>query len=1069
MPELRSPTGRQTFRRRVIEAIARQFQISTHLVLLEAQAGQGKTTAARQFAHFHRGPSIWYSLTVADHDPVVLLSGLHASFSRSVPGFRAQLLEEVLEKGTITPAEHPRAVDMLIEGLGHDGKEECYLIIDDIHLLEPQCASATLLRRLTESKAEGLHLLLLSREPVFPILGITGESRLVGRLENPALAFTAAEIAELYATTFDLSLRRADVAHLARFTEGWAMGLALLASSLPEGGRLDWLPEGPLAALHGGQIPDYFRAQLVNRLPERERIGLLELSLLDTIPMALGERLTPNLDLDTLVERNFFLRRMEGDPDRYVFHHLFHDSLRRLAGDVLSDERHQAVLGEAARWHQIQGESGRALHYLLRSGAYAQADRVARENGLELMARNRTVTVHDLLHHLAEEVLSAYPWLAYLYAVSSFNTDPPKAYGYLQKAQERFSQQKDGVGELLATSQLMYFHMTVDAHYQRVLPLLERATKLFRLYGDALSAPMQVQCAQYLSFANAQTDRDMDEAADYSAFALRLAEKHGLTDAVANISVGRGYEGSLRGDWIRFAKNIEYAYPLQSSPRVTAFTKFLMHFTQANLLHHLGDFMNYRHQRERLERMLSGNLFARTICRPLLATYDADMAMAEGRNEDAARILDEALHGDHASTSPHMRSQFLHYRACIAALRGDRNGVEADAAEAIRLRAEAGHPYHKYRNHLLVGHAYARIGEQKKAEYHIELVLAYAERQGVHSFKPLAWFLLAWLRLAEDDIPEALKVLGQALGYMRQHNYMYFFGWEPGMMRRLLAIAVAHGVEADYARRLAAERLDYAVLGNGETIPRMKIHTFGGLSLSVPGHGQINGATLSPTQRQLLALLITAPQGALSYDEIQLALWPDIAPGKVRARLDTNLARLRKTLAAAFGEIVMSHYLVLENKQLRLVHCHIDVFEFGRFARKGLTHARRREHWRAENAFRIAHSHWQGPFLPDLAGSDRYRTELTQLYISSAMAWIDTLVIAGSERDALEVATAAVCQQPTDPVLVGALYDLSTRTQGPASAQRVLREYEKALHEEGNTREEIAELMEELWEQRETA
>jgi len=178
---------------------------------------------------------------------------------------------------------------------------------------------------------------------------------------------------------------------------------------------------------------------------------------------------------------------------------------------------------------------------------------------------------------------------------------------------------------------------------------------------------------------------------------------------------------------------------------------------------------------------------------------------------------------------------------------------------------------------------------------------------------------------------------------------------------------------------------------------------------------------------------------------------------------------LRKSLAAACGDVPVGHYLLLEKKQLRLINCRVDALEFGHYARKGLHHVRRREYWRAECAFRIAHSHWQGKFITDVPGFDRYRDDLNNLYVSSTTAWIDTLCIAGAEEEALEVAQAAVNHLPTDTSLVSRLYDLHTQLGEAVEAHKVLTNYEKALREVGYSPDEVDELMDGFWDPAETA
>lgn len=57
------------------------------LIIVEAQAGQGKTTLVHQYLEHSGIPYIWYQIGVEDNDPVVLLTALNLAFSRKIDNF----------------------------------------------------------------------------------------------------------------------------------------------------------------------------------------------------------------------------------------------------------------------------------------------------------------------------------------------------------------------------------------------------------------------------------------------------------------------------------------------------------------------------------------------------------------------------------------------------------------------------------------------------------------------------------------------------------------------------------------------------------------------------------------------------------------------------------------------------------------------------------------------------------------------------------------------------------------------------------------------------------------------
>ena len=57
------------------------------IIVVEAQAGQGKTTLISQFLHHNHFDYLWYQIGPEDSDPVLLLSSIFANFSRKFSNF----------------------------------------------------------------------------------------------------------------------------------------------------------------------------------------------------------------------------------------------------------------------------------------------------------------------------------------------------------------------------------------------------------------------------------------------------------------------------------------------------------------------------------------------------------------------------------------------------------------------------------------------------------------------------------------------------------------------------------------------------------------------------------------------------------------------------------------------------------------------------------------------------------------------------------------------------------------------------------------------------------------------
>ena len=86
---------------------------SKKVIIIEAQAGQGKTTLASQFLNSTGNISIWYQIGPEDSDPVLLLSSLLTNLSNNLSGFGYPQLASILTEGSVGPLDLTRCANLL--------------------------------------------------------------------------------------------------------------------------------------------------------------------------------------------------------------------------------------------------------------------------------------------------------------------------------------------------------------------------------------------------------------------------------------------------------------------------------------------------------------------------------------------------------------------------------------------------------------------------------------------------------------------------------------------------------------------------------------------------------------------------------------------------------------------------------------------------------------------------------------------------------------------------------------------------------------------------------------------
>ncbi|PLX85031.1 MAG: hypothetical protein C0614_04665 [Desulfuromonas sp.] len=245
-------------------------------------------------------------------------------------------------------------------------------------------------------------------------------------------------------------------------------------------------------------------------------------------------------------------------------------------------------------------------------------------------------------------------------------------------------------------------------------------------------------------------------------------------------------------------------------------------------------------------------------------------------------------------------------------------------------------------------------------------------------------------------------------------------------------------------------------------LPVLRVKTLGYCDLRLNGRNLPWGVALSAAQRQLMAMLITAPEHQIPLEEVQATCWPDSNDARARSSFDTLLARVRRSFEEGLGPIDSKQYLLVRRGYVHLNNCQIDAQEFDRLVNKGFKHAKGRNLWQAELAFSSAFSLWQGPFLPGNFGSDRataFQGQLELLYLEGSELFARILAEAGRAQEAIKLLRSAQSYCPTDEKTIKLLYQLCLALELPGQARQILHAYLEALQRDGFSEQERSEIM----------
>jgi LuxR family transcriptional regulator, maltose regulon positive regulatory protein len=376
------------------------------LVTVVAPAGYGKTTFLARWAEADPRPFAWVALDSRDDDPVVLLRYIAGAMHRLEP-----LPPEVFDalSGASGAGWTKPAVRL---GNALAAREQPFVLaFDDLHsVANPSCLDV--LAELLESVPAGSQIAVASREePALPL----GRLRAHGRLHElgPAELRLDGREAQLLLTAAGIELGEDDVNELTERTEGWPAGLYLAALSMQAGS-----PSPARAGIFTGEdrfVSDYFRVELMSRLPAAETRFLTQTSVLERMCGGLCDSVVESTGSAGVLERlertNHFIVPLDRRAEWYRYHHLFAELLRNELSRSEPDEAAD-LNRRAMAWCIAHDLPEAALIYGHAAGETDAVAGLVDELALPTHYDGRMETLDGWLRWFSEDELRRYPALA---------------------------------------------------------------------------------------------------------------------------------------------------------------------------------------------------------------------------------------------------------------------------------------------------------------------------------------------------------------------------------------------------------------------------------------------------------------------------------------------------------------------------------------------------------------------------------------------------------------------------------------------------------------------------------
>lgn len=1041
------------------------------VLIIEAQAGQGKTTLAYQYITHFSQSFIWYQIGTEDSDPVLLLGALLMNFMKKLDGFQSSQLTAILNEGEIGPHDLSRCANILLSDLDNFLEQDLYVIFDDLHLIEEATLANDFLAYLIDTSPPKLHFILTSRHPITIKCKTLRNRNLSYYLSTKDLALDTYEIESLFNDIYDRSINLQEADHIQRITNGWVMGIVLAAHPKTRSDHLEKSTKGfetLSSPLTHGDLLDYFQEEIFTHIPEKFRKPFLQLSYLKEINVDLATLISGNDALADVLEHftleNLFIYSLDDENKVYRFHHLFQEFLQQRAQKELSAEEIKAIHETSATYYLERHLLIEALTSYCHGKNFIKMDQILQNEGLGLLAQNRTLALLTLLRTIPDEVLIHYGWLTLFTGILDMDFSPEKILPYFESAMAKFVSSDEEIGELLAIAQIIYFHFVITGRYNTGAQLLPRAERLFIKNEEALPIHAKIWITRNMAAGFCFFSSQMEKAREYINKAKDLATQHKIRNFIAPSRFVLGYIELLTGNRSNCQREAERSYPHLYDPLVSMSNKVslrVMHI--ADLAMH-GDYLNFFHQQHLLQKTTDTTVVKQTITAPYVYVWGCSCLLSMGKIEDGLELIKKGADISGTARTDHMYSQLQQWLAYASSLLGDHKTAKEAIESSLQLRARAGGPFFEAFNHILAGATYTRLKLFEEASEHLTMGIELAEAIPSPYLQVCGLMNQSFNLLEKGDKLTSLSMLTTALKLMSKNNYTHFWSWEPQAMERLLVFGVKYDIEKYFCQQLAHDRLNISIDDEGKVVPLLYFSLLDDFNVQINNKKMLQVDNFTPFQREILGLLLFSKGHRISQEKIQLILWPDSPPDKARKKFDTLLGRLRKSFSDHLP-LPVKHYITMQKGILSLQNIKTDIEIFQQMSEKAMAHSRRNEIWQAGNGFNSALSLWKGTLPSSTFNSDlvyNYETFLLDIFSKISITWAEILAETDQLKEAIIVTENLIKSNGLEESGIILLCRLYSQAKQPLKVRTTLERYKQALEKIDYTAAEIGEIIESI-------
>jgi LuxR family transcriptional regulator, maltose regulon positive regulatory protein len=871
--------GRTLARPRLFESIDRA---DARVIWVSGPPGAGKTTLLSTYISARARPALWYQIDGGDNDIAAFFYYL-----REAPGKRPKaglplLTPEYLPDLKGFARRYFRALFGMLP-------PRSVLVFDNYHELEPSSPLHSLLREAFEEIPQGVTILIASRSAPPAEYARLIAARALTRLEWEELRLTRAEVEAVLSQSGPVGSEELDT--LCAQCDGWAAGLVLL---LEQRARAKGRRAAPSTSPQ--TVFDYLATEIFNSAEPRVRDFMLRAAFLPHIKPEMAAALSGNPDageqLESLYRRQLFTNRSE---TAFEFHPLLREFLLARARAELSKEELTDLARRAALLLEADGQTAEAAQLYRDAGDWTRLERLIGEQAGGLLVQGRHGTLEAWIALMPQEQAEASSWLLYWRGTARLAAlDPVQGRGLLERAFAKFKLDDELAGQFLACAGVLnsYFiewddFTPTDPWMRELEALIARSPNMIcpEIEAQVMSSAIPILYRQpQHPLITAWQDRGLEIFRTSKIPQQRMA----LSAFLLN-------QGIWRGDYRRCAALIQEIQARSDPGDEAPLMLISLRCWEAILWFALAEHDSaYKASDEALSLARESGVHLLDAMAHGYSVFTAASAGELDRAKAALAKMENCV----IPSRGHDVSFVCHQKSVLALVRGELAEARHYASEVLGRVEAAGAMFNVALAQGVLAQVLIEQGEHREARRLLVEARKFMEAMPGPYFVFMGWLAEANSYGLTQEWEPALAALRTALALGRKYDYMTAHPvWLPKVMSRLCALALEHGIEADYVARLIKKRGLLAPTPEAVDWPfPVKIYTLGRFSMLVDGKPLQSAGRAQRKPLELLMALVALGGRDVSESQLTEALWPDADGSAAHEVCAVNLHRLRKLL-----------------------------------------------------------------------------------------------------------------------------------------------------------------------------